>query len=91
LPKKKEKVITLRMDHESLQTVEDYAKGKGISVGAYINSYHDNERIERNYLRIFCEAINLVYLLITWSSYLVLLYLIRKPIILITNEGRRLA
>jgi hypothetical protein len=54
LPKKKEKVITLRMDHESLQTVEDYAKGKGISVGAYINSYHDNERIERNYLRIFC-------------------------------------
>lgn len=54
MPKKKEKVITLRMDHESLQTVEDYAKGKGISVGGYINSYHDNERIERNYLRIFC-------------------------------------
>jgi predicted DNA binding CopG/RHH family protein len=45
--KKKEKVITLRMDHESLQTVEDYAKGKGISVDAYINSYHDNERIEK--------------------------------------------
>jgi hypothetical protein len=35
---KKEKVITLRMRQESFQTVEDYAKGKGLSVGAYINS-----------------------------------------------------
>jgi hypothetical protein len=42
LPKKKEKVITLRMDEDSFKTVEDYAKGKGLSVGAYINSVLDS-------------------------------------------------
>jgi hypothetical protein len=42
LPKKKEKVVTLRMDEESFKTVEDYAKGKGLSVGAYINSVLDS-------------------------------------------------
>ena len=38
LPKKKEKVVTLRMDEESFKTVEDYAKSKGLSVSAYITS-----------------------------------------------------
>jgi hypothetical protein len=38
LPKKKEKVVTLRMNQESFNTIEDYAKVKGLSVGAYINS-----------------------------------------------------
>jgi hypothetical protein len=42
MPKKKEKVVTLRMDEESFKTVEDYAKGKGLSVGAYINSVLDS-------------------------------------------------
>jgi hypothetical protein len=42
LPKKKEKVVTLRMDEDSFKTVEDYAKGKGLSVGAYINSVLDS-------------------------------------------------
>jgi predicted DNA binding CopG/RHH family protein len=42
LPKKKEKVVTLRMDQESFKTVEDYAKGKGLSVSAYINSVLDS-------------------------------------------------
>jgi hypothetical protein len=42
LPKKREKVVTLRMDEESFKTVEDYAKGKGLSVGAYINSVLDS-------------------------------------------------
>jgi hypothetical protein len=42
LPKKKEKVITLRMNQESFQTIEDYAKVKGLSVGAYINSVLDS-------------------------------------------------
>ena len=41
LPKKKEKVVTLRMDEESFQTVEDYAKSKGLSVSAYITSVLD--------------------------------------------------
>ena len=30
------------MDEESFKTVEDYAKGKGLSVGAYINSVLDS-------------------------------------------------
>jgi hypothetical protein len=30
------------MDEESFQTVEDYAKGKGLSVSAYINSVLDS-------------------------------------------------
>jgi hypothetical protein len=42
LPKKKEKVVTLRMDQESFKTVEDYAKGKGLSVSAYITSVLDS-------------------------------------------------
>jgi hypothetical protein len=42
LPKKKEKVVTLRMDEESFKIVEDYAKGKGLSVSAYINSVLDS-------------------------------------------------
>ena len=42
MPKKREKVVTLRMDEESFKTVEDYAKGKGLSVGAYINSVLDS-------------------------------------------------
>jgi hypothetical protein len=42
MPRKKEKVVTLRMDEESFKTVEDYAKGKGLSVGAYINSVLDS-------------------------------------------------
>jgi hypothetical protein len=41
LAKKKEKVVTLRMNEESFQTVEDYAKGKGLTVSAYINSIID--------------------------------------------------
>jgi hypothetical protein len=42
LPKKKEKVVTLRMNQESFKTIEDYAKGKGLSVSAYINSVLDS-------------------------------------------------
>jgi hypothetical protein len=42
LPKKKEKVVTLRMDQDSFKTVEDYAKGKGLSVSAYITSVLDS-------------------------------------------------
>jgi hypothetical protein len=42
LPKKKEKVVTLRLDQDSFKTVEDYAKGKGLSVGAYITSVLDS-------------------------------------------------
>ena len=42
MPKKKEKVVTLRMDEESFKTVEDYAKGNRLSVGAYINSVLDS-------------------------------------------------
>ena len=38
---KKEKVVTLRMDPESFRTIEDYAKGKGLSVSAYITSVLD--------------------------------------------------
>jgi hypothetical protein len=36
--KKKERVVTLRMDEESYQTIEDYAKSKKLTVGAYITS-----------------------------------------------------
>ena len=41
LPKKKEKVVTLRMNEESFQIVEDYARGKGLTVSAYLNSIID--------------------------------------------------
>ena len=42
MPKKKEKVVTLRMNQESFKTIEDYAKVKGLGVGAYINSVLDS-------------------------------------------------
>ena len=42
MPKKKEKVVILRMDEDSFKSVEDYAKGKGLNVGAYINSVLDS-------------------------------------------------
>ena len=42
MPKQKEKVVTLRMDQDSFKTVEDYAKGKGLSVSAYITSVLDS-------------------------------------------------
>jgi hypothetical protein len=41
LAKKREKVLTLRMDQDSFRTLEDYAKGKGLSVSAYITSVLD--------------------------------------------------
>ena len=37
----KEKVVTIRMNPESFRTIEDYAKGKGLSVSAYITSVLD--------------------------------------------------
>ena len=42
MAKKKEKVVTLRIDQDSFKTVEDYAKGKGLSVSAYITSVLDS-------------------------------------------------
>jgi hypothetical protein len=42
MPKKKEKVVTLRMNEDSFKTVEDYAKGRGLSVSAYITSVLDS-------------------------------------------------
>ena len=42
MAKKREKVVTLRMDQDSFKTVEDYAKGKGLSVSAYITSVLDS-------------------------------------------------
>jgi hypothetical protein len=39
--KKREKVVTLRMNEESFQIIEDYAEGKGLTVSAYINSILD--------------------------------------------------
>ena len=38
---KREKVVTLRMNEESFQTVEGYAESKGLTVSAYINSIID--------------------------------------------------
>ena len=38
LPKKKDRVITLRVDQDSFDIVESFAKAKGLSVSAYINS-----------------------------------------------------
>ena len=38
LPKKKDKVITLRISENEFNIVESYAKSKGLSVSAYINS-----------------------------------------------------
>jgi hypothetical protein len=42
LPKKKDRVITLRMNEDSFKIVEDYANNKGLSVSAYINSIVDS-------------------------------------------------
>jgi hypothetical protein len=42
LPKKKDRVVTLRLDQDSFKNLEDYAKGKGISVSAYITSVLDS-------------------------------------------------
>jgi hypothetical protein len=39
--RKREKVVTLRMNEKSFQTVEDYAEGKGLTISAYINSIID--------------------------------------------------
>ena len=36
MPKKKEKIVTLRMNQESYQTIEDYAKVKGLSSPAVL-------------------------------------------------------
>jgi hypothetical protein len=38
LPKKKGRVITLRMVETAFEMVEEYAKAKGLSVSTYINS-----------------------------------------------------
>lgn len=38
LPKKKDKVITLRIDENDFKIVENFAKSKGLSVSAYISS-----------------------------------------------------
>ena len=38
MPKKKDKVITLRISENEFNIVEGYAKSKGLSVSAYINS-----------------------------------------------------
>ena len=42
MPKKKEKIVTLRMNQESYQTIEDYAKVKGLSspAASLISSSH---------------------------------------------------
>ena len=42
MAKKKEKVVTLRIDQDSFKIIEDYAKGKGLSVSAYITSVLDS-------------------------------------------------
>jgi len=38
MPKKKDRVITLRIDEDSFGIVESFAKAKGLSVSSYINS-----------------------------------------------------
>ena len=38
MPKKKDRVITLRMSEDDFNIVENFAKAKGLSVSAYINS-----------------------------------------------------
>jgi hypothetical protein len=38
LPKKKDRVVTLRIDEDDFKVVESFAKSKGLSVSAYINS-----------------------------------------------------
>ena len=38
LPKKKDRVITLRVSENDFNVVENFAKAKGLSVSSYINS-----------------------------------------------------
>jgi|GEM_PF-610179 len=38
MPKKKDRVITLRIDEDSFDIVESFAKAKGLSVSSFINS-----------------------------------------------------
>jgi hypothetical protein len=38
LPQKKDRVVTLRIDEDDFKVVESFAKSKGLSVSAYINS-----------------------------------------------------
>ena len=38
MPKKKDRVITLRVSEDDFNTVESFAKAKGLSVSSYINS-----------------------------------------------------
>lgn len=38
MPKKKDRVITLRIDEDDFKVVDSFAKSKGLSVSAYINS-----------------------------------------------------
>jgi hypothetical protein len=38
LPKKKDRVVTLRINEEDFKVVDSFAKSKGLSVSAYINS-----------------------------------------------------
>jgi hypothetical protein len=39
--RKKENVVTLRMNEDYFNMVEDYAEGKGLTISAYINSIID--------------------------------------------------
>lgn len=38
MPKKKDRVVTLRIDEDDFKVVDSFAKSKGLSVSAYINS-----------------------------------------------------
>ncbi len=38
LPKKKDRVITLRVNENDFRIVDNFAKARGLSVSAYINS-----------------------------------------------------
>ena len=38
MPKKKDRVITLRVSEDDFNIVESFAKAKGLSVSSYINS-----------------------------------------------------
>ena len=38
LPEKKDRVVTLRISEDDFNVVENFAKAKGLSVSAYINS-----------------------------------------------------
>ena len=38
LPEKKDRVVTLRISEDDFNVVENFARAKGLSVSAYINS-----------------------------------------------------